>query len=182
MAGILKIRNAADDAWIELGGSGNKWTYGSQIATTSGTSQTLVSGLPDTLTEIEIMYYDLSSSGATGGVPIIRLGDSGGFETTGYLSTICYGTSAEDDTNGLYIHDVTNWGAADVIRGILRLTRWHPTEHTWFSDGIGGNPAESTLRKHMGKKTLSSALTQIQVICQNGTSSLDGGEMIVRYR
>jgi len=165
-------------AWTRVGG----WTHGSQIAMSSGTSQTLISDLPDGITEVEIRYYDLSTNAATAGVPIIQLGDAGGFETTDYLSTVCYGTGGEDDTNGIYIHDQGNWGAGDVIKGVLRLGRWAPTEHKWFADGMGGNPAESTLRKTVATKTLSEALSQIRCISQNGTATFDGGEMTVRYR
>jgi hypothetical protein len=164
--------------------AGDGWTYGSQISTTAGTTVVLTTSIPSDATEIEILLNNVSNN-SNSVPPIIQLGDSGGYETTGYGCVIMRdsggGTGWETDGTGIRCGQITIWAAAGNVSGIIRLARWDTSEHLWIFDGVP-DQTETYNMLVTGKKTLSAALTSIRLNTTNGTATFDAGEARVRWK
>lgn len=160
------------------------WTYGAQVATTSGTTVELSTAIPSWATEIEVLLNGVSTN-TINQPPLIQLGDAGGYEITGYVASVAVieATNAgeTDITAGFQVARAGDYAAADTMIGVVRLTRWDDAEHLWFADG---NVTASGAELHFlsGSKTLSEALTSIRLNTPGGTATFDAGEARVRYR
>ena len=164
--------------------SNGGWTYGSQIATTSGTTVALITSLPDTAQEIEIMLTGVSTNAANQ-PPLLQLGDAGGYETSGYIGEVSIIQDANPNetavTDGFSLTRATNAAAADLVTGILRLSRWDTAEHQWIASGhfiTEGTMVHSVC----GYKTTSQAMDRIRLTTTGGTATFDAGEARIRYR
>jgi len=155
------------------------WTYTSITATTSGTSVTLTTAIPTDALEIEVLFNGVSTNTASQ-PPIVRLGDAGGVETTGYTGSVRGPTGETTVTDGLYPFRTTAWAAADVLTGRMRLSRWDPSLHQWLADGLSQDG--SNLSTFSGSKTTSEVLTTITLTTPGGTATFDAGSARVRYR
>lgn len=153
----------------------HEWIYTSIIPTTSGTAITLTSSIPSTAVDIEVIFNGVSTS-ANNQPPILRLGDAGGIETSGYSGVVA-GTSV---TDGYYLFKTTAWAAADVLTGRVRIIRTHPSVNTWLAESRGNNASDNSL--YSGLKTTSQVLTTVQVTTPGGTATFDLGSITVRYR
>lgn len=160
---------------------GGGWEYSDQTGTSAGTSVELITDLPSTVVEIEIMLNGVSTNTASQ-PPIIQLGDAGGYETTEYVHITQFGTNYESDTDAFYPHDTANWDAADVIDSVIRLTRWDVSENLWHCQSMSVVNGESAARRGFGTKTLSSTLTSIRLTTPGGSATFDAGEARIRYR
>lgn len=185
------VTDALDD--LDSRADGGDWTYGSDV-TLSGTSTTIITGIPSGVNEVEVLISDMQANAS--GALAIRLGDSGGFESSGYSST------------GHAINEVDEGGLANSVRqanntestsqfpiltegqlipsdegasGIVKLAR--RTGNTWnCSSGLGSHDsAEGNYWAFIcyGDKTLTGALTQLLIRTPAGTLQ---GEATVRYR
>lgn len=156
------------------------WIYAGIVNTTSGTSVTLTSGIPSTATQIEILFNGVSTNTAAQ-PPIVRLGDAGGIETTGY-SGVVRGPSGETFvTNGLYTLRTNAYIASDLISGVMRLSRWDSSLHLWLADAIV-NDGAADWSSFSGRKTTSEVMTTIALTTPGGTATFDAGSARVRYR
>lgn len=160
------------------------WTYGSQVATTSGTTVELLASIPDTAREIEIMLAGVSTNTAAQ-PPLIQLGDSGGYETSGYVSEVglildanCNETAV---TDGFSCSRATNYLAANLVTGVLRLHRWDTAEHQWIATGMFADEGIS-VNPVVGIKTTSAAMDRIRLTTTGGAATFDAGEARIRYR
>lgn len=174
----------ADEIMVQLAGGGAmrkatasqlRSTQEAAIATTSGTAATFGS-LPAGLSRITIAFDQVSLSGTDD--LLVQLGDSGGFETTNYLShnaniptgggSITGGTA----TNGFRI---TGNEAARAFNGHMILTRI--TGNLWAASWNVASSAGTVMSVvGGGRKELSAELTQIRVT-RTGTDTLDSGQM-----
>ena len=151
------------------------WVYTSIIPTTSGTAITLTSSIPSDAVDVEIIFNAVSTS-ANSQPPILRLGDAGGVETTGYTGLV-EGTSV---TDGFYTLKTNTWGASDVLTGRIRLIRTHTSVNTWVAESRCNNGSVNSL--YSGIKTTSQVMTTIQITTPGGSATFDAGSATVRYR
>ena len=149
---------------------------GTKQATTSGTTFDFT-GLPAGVKRVMISFEAVSLNTSASDV-LIQLGDSGGFETTGYTSDSVSLSSTGSvgggtDTTGFIVHPNLH---ITEMSGIITLTRMDgsalwveshtlSTGHTIF----GG-----------GKKTLSAELTQIRITA-TGIGTFDNGSINIMY-
>ena len=162
------------------------WTESSLVDMTNGgandqTAVTVVSGMSAGYDTIEIMYNGVSTNTANQSL-IIRLGDSGGIETTNYDNSNRSGGNSENKTDGFYASREADADAADLFSGILRLHRWDSSEHLWLARMTSLEHTKTTCRMSAGYKTLSGEITQIQATTSGGSATFDGGNIIARYR
>jgi len=66
---------------------------GTPVATTSGTTVTVATGIPAGTSVVELALSGISTNGAS--AILVQLGDSGGIETTGYVSSAWQGGSSD---------------------------------------------------------------------------------------
>jgi hypothetical protein len=148
------------------------------VATTSGTSIDFTS-IPSWVRRITVLFTSVSTSGTS---PVqIQLGDSGGFETTGYTGTAV----AIVSTNSLNIASYTS-GA--VLIGILDTTVRSGSMvitnidgNQWQFSSINANDDVGYLGWTSAIKTLSATLDRVRLTTINGTDTFDAGSVNIIY-
>lgn len=134
--------------------------------------------IPDTATEIEVIFNAASLDGTDD--ILIQIGDSGGVETTGYVSSGALTnngvTGSSNSTSGFYAR--VN-GAGRAISGAISL-RKEPTTDTWVASGVY-DMTGGIIGYMGGIKTLSATLDRVRVT-RTGTDTFDGGQVSVTWR
>ena len=161
------------------------WTYGSEVDATNGgaddqTHVTVLSGLSAGLTDIEIIGWGLGTDTNDEGI-CVQLGDSGGFENTGYDNSVKHASASENRTTGFFSSQAAANDAGDEQRAVWRLIRWDTSSHLWFCYGFGIEATGTAGRTFFGYKTLSGELTQVRITTDSETSNFDEGSVIGRY-
>jgi hypothetical protein len=147
---------------------------GTAVASTSGTSIDFT-GIPSWVKRITVMFSGVSTSGTS--VVQIQLGDSGGFETTGYSSGAQNGNNAPSFFSAGF--PVESGGVATWSRGgqlILSLVN----SNTWVYSSCM-TAASAQMLFGSGVKTLSDTLTQVRITTVNGTDTFDAGTINIIY-
>ena len=124
-------------------------------------------------TRITIAFSAASLSGTDN--LLIQIGDAGGIETSGYVS----GATATASSSGTYVSStsgfIVNIGvAARAFSGIMTIV--HVGSNVWVAS-VAGNDTVAAITGG-GTKTLSGALTQIQ-ITRTGSDTFDAGTYAV---
>ena len=150
------------------------WTFLTPQATTSGTNKDFT-GIPATASEI-IIYFQ-GNSLTTADDILVRLGDAGGIEATGYaqLSAVtAVGGDAGTTAFAVYVGVSTS-----ASYGSMTLTLTDAAAFTWSQSHV---VAHTTTRTVVGGgvKSLSDTLTQIRVTVSGG--AWDAGSLVVGYR
>lgn len=152
-------------------------TLGTKQATTSGTAIDFT-GIPAGTKRITIMFNGTGLSG--GDNLLIQLGDSGGIEESGYLSTsaatrLGAANDAISSTTGLCVYIAS--GAS--LDGIMVLSLFDASAYSWISSH---NASRDTLSSSTGggQKALSAELTQVR-ITRTGTDTFDAGSVNIQY-
>lgn len=163
-----------DGTWAASGGY-TLLASGNLAAATQGF---LATGIPDTATEVIVAFADVSAN-ANSGQMEIRLGDSGGLETTGYESGAFNAGGNNAITDGFQTVRYVSQTAGESLSGVMHFVK--TSGNTWAMQGgsqvHGGNAFGLA-----GRKALSDTLTQVEGACQDGTSSFDAGTYAVYYR
>ena len=136
-------------------------------------------GIPDAQ-EIVLSLKGFKSNGTSR--PLIQLGTSSGFVTTGYEATsgLLFGTTPTtfESVNGFPINSNS---AAHVLNGVIRLIRVQG--NTW---AVQGNVASRTTTSQAisvnGLITLAAAADRIRVTTVNGSDTFDAGEINMSYQ
>ena len=138
---------------------------GTAVASTSGTSIDFT-GIPSWAKRVTVMFNGVSLS-STASLLLVRLGTSGGLQTSGYVSNSGLSTA----TNGLCIQ--TGAAAANTLYGHLLLTRI--SGNTWVSSHTanGGNSGS-------GGVTLSGTLDRLSIL-NNASNNFDAGSINIMW-
>jgi hypothetical protein len=149
-----------------------------EVATTSGTAIDLT-GLPSTAT---VVILNLEGVQAVGSTVTLQLIDSGGAETSGYISTGAGVTNASvisvtSYTNGFAIRR----GATDSFHGSFIFTKKDDTNNTWCLNGIVSSDGVAAIAWSGGSKSLSGDLTGIRLTTQSGSDAFNGGSANLTY-
>lgn len=135
--------------------------------------------IPSWVKRITIMFSGLSTNGAS--VKMVRLGDAGGIESTGYLSATAFllngaGVVATNYTDGF---SLSGTSAGDIQHGSLVLSKL--TGNTWIVNGTVGFSSGAAVGSVAGSKTLSAALDRIRVTTTGGADTFDAGTVAIIY-
>lgn len=145
---------------------------------TSGTNVDFT-GIPAGVKRVTVMLNGVSLSGTA--LIRFRLGDSGGFVTSGYNgagSVISAGSATVNQTAGFDIYsNVTN--ASYVFSGAIRFN--NITGNTWIADGVFCSHSVAWTHTVAGVLVMSNALTQVRVTTSNGTDTFDAGSINIFY-
>jgi len=144
-------------------------------ASTSGTSIDFT-GIPSWVKRVTVMFNGVSTSGTAN--VVLHIGDSGGVETTGYVSgnaNINPSTSVFTSTTGFLVD--ASVAATSVIYGIVILQNF--SGNTWVESGTVNNAGAGKISN--GSKTLDSALDRVRITTGNGTDTFDAGTINIMY-
>ena len=152
-----------------LTSSGGGPTLLTEQATTSGTTKDFT--IPAGAKRVTVMINGVSLTSAA--APLgIQLGDSGGIEATGYVSTSQTSGTATASTTQFNV--LLFGSSAHVADGRMVLSRVNAT-HTWVASGAV--TANSVVHVSAGVKTTSAELTTVRLM--GGT--FDAGSVNVMW-
>ena len=144
---------------------------------TSGTEIDFTS-LPAGIKKISVMLDGVSTSGSSR--TIVQLGDSGGFETSGYT-----GCTQTDGVTGTVWSEgcvlVQNPSSSGVYSGLLILTLLDSSTNTWAVNVNMSRTDSAVAYYGGGSMTISAELDSIRVTTQNGTDTFDAGKINIQY-
>lgn len=174
---VLTATSSTAATWQTPSSGG--WTQAS-VATTSGSSQS-ITGIPSTARVI-MVGWNGGSVTATGVTNRIQIGDSGGLETSAYVSyNIALGSGAmTSTTDGWQLHAAGGGGqdtAVVQMVGFLFNTtgnEWDFSCQTFNSNGTAPGNAVTT-----GRKTLSATLDRVAIV---SSGTFDAGTFYVSYQ
>ena len=132
-------------------------------------------GIPSWVKRITVIFSGLSLT-STADI-LVQLGDSGGIETTGYVSSgSATGTGAAISTStaGMIIRSAA---AASITSGIMTIQNL--TGNSWVAS-YSGKQSSTSSSYGGGDKTLSDTLTQIR-ITTTSTDTFDAGTVNIMY-
>jgi hypothetical protein len=142
----------------------------------SGTSVDFT-GLPAGVRRITVMFNEVSTNGTSNF--LVQLGDSGGIENTGYISTggtvVNTGVDCSSSTAGFLIRQNE---AAQAFSGHMMITQ---ISGNIFISSHNGKANTSRWLGGGGSKTVSDTLTQVRITTVNGTDTFDAGTINILY-
>lgn len=162
---------------VANGYAGGTITAGT-VVTAPSTANIDFTSIPSWVQKITIGYAGTSTNG--GSILLIRLGTSGGVQTTGYVDTYTYtgpGQAGASTTVGFAIYNDT----AGVLRsGIITLSRVNSANGTWAAQGFVGT-SQNYIQTTGGYITLSGTLTTVRLTTVNGTDLYNTGSVNILY-
>ena len=181
-AGVIELAtqaevNAATDTSRALYPNHNRSVLGTAWASTSGTANDWT-GIPAGTRWITITFDGCSLSGTDD--ILVQLGDAGGIETSGYVSSgASYsgaGTGVANSTAGFIIR---LQGATNLFTGIMTLALIDAATFAWASSHSGAI-STSACASGGGSKSTSAELTRVRVT-RSGTDTFDAGTVNILY-
>jgi len=174
---VLKTDGSGALGWATPLAQGSIITAATAVASTSGTSIDFT-GIPSWVKRITVMFDGVSTDGAS--AYLVQIGDSGGIETTGYVSTgntlnNAGGTAGNSSTAGFLIN---NGSATYLLSGIMTIVLLG--SNTWVSSHTA-RVLTTNVQVGAGTKTLSDTLTQVRITTANGTDTFDAGNINIMY-
>ena len=171
-----------------LTGLSGSWTATASIGTLDASTET-ITGIPSGITELYMVWDEVSTSADTPSTFGVRLGTSSGIKTSGYKSSSNQGYDGSDTfIHLLYtayaIGDIGNWGAATAWSAQMYF--WNIDSNVWVynatvrnSDGTGIYDYD-VLQHWAGRVDLGGTLDRINVSVTSGT--FDGGTIKAYYK
>lgn len=158
------------------GGVTGAITSGTAVASTSGTSIDFT-GIPASVKRVTVMFSGVSTSGTS--APIVQLGTSSSFETSGYTGSAGFGTTNVNLSSGFFI--TTTAGAGNTAQGIMVLTLLNSATNTFSCSSNVGITGNQIVYLCGGAKALSAALTRVRITTAGGTDTFDAGTINILY-
>ena len=153
------------------------WTLTSEVSESSGVIA--FTGIPATVKSIIIMYEAISISSVHYHLAV-KLGDSGGVESSGYIQGTRDNVAANAPSGTTY-WPVTVISTSIDLHGAMHLWLKDSTNNTWAMTGCGGGTNSTRASHQAGTKSLSGTLTQISIASTNG-AEIDGGTISLLYQ
>jgi hypothetical protein len=156
------------------GSAGTVITSATAQASTSGTSIDFTS-IPSWVKRITVMFSGVSTSGTSN--LLVRLGYSGGIETTNYVTGSVYvGGANTSNTTGFLVNFVVT--AATNISVTICFTTLG--SNLWTGTGIM-NRSDGVPIMCAGNKTTTGTLDRVSITTANGTDTFDAGTINIQY-
>lgn len=142
----------------------------------TGASNNQFVNLPSWVRHITIVMNDISVATSTS-VISIQLGDSGGYETTGYTGAVSDGVTTNDlstSDNGFDLDsDSGGTPIGEAIMGVMHL--WKMTDVLWFMEYNGARANGAQAFYGSGTKTTTGTMDRFRIISSSG--NFDGNSL-----
>ena len=177
------VLTSTGSAWASTAIPASGITLGTAVASTSGSSIDFT-GIPSGTKRITFNCSALSTAGGGGAsIPVIQLGDSGGFETSGYVGMATRdgstgNTASSNYTNGFRL--MGDGSGVTVFSGRLTMELLDASTNTWTGTVLTGR-TDVYGNWGAGAKSLSGELTQIRLTHVDGTTAFDAGKVNIQY-
>jgi hypothetical protein len=176
------VAGGLPDATITPADLTQPFTSGTATTSTSGTSIDFTS-IPSWVKRITVMLNGVSWNNTAS--PLIQLGDSGGIETTGYIS-IAGGTSTASGAAGLTtttgFNILGNWTSDVLFSGSIIISLLDISTNTWAAQGnFSADTSSSDWAVFTsGTKSLSATLDRVRVT-SSAAITFDAGTINILY-
>jgi hypothetical protein len=153
------------------------FNLGTAVATTSGTEFTFT-GIPNTAKVIFVSFSEVGFNSAVN--LLVRLGDAGGLETSGYenlVGQINSGVASVSNATDSIKCSVSSTGQSARYSGILTITLLESSTNLYSYSGIFGIASTEHANYVGGKKSLTQVLDRISIF--GGT--FDEGKANISY-
>jgi hypothetical protein len=168
--------SGAAPTWTTVGGGG--LTLGTPVSPTSSTSIDFT-GIPAGTKQIIITFRGISTDGSS--AKLIQIGDSGGIETSGYVS--CGYRILGDTPQAGYAsagYAIYSESSGHTLSGSIILTLLSSSANTWVAQGIlTGNTNSNFLIS--GEKSLSATCDRVRITTELGTQNYVAGSINIAY-
>ena len=157
----------------------NPFTLGTAVASTSGTAIDFT-GIPSWAKRVTVMFSGVSTNGTSS--RIIRIGGSGGIESSGYLSaawTSAVAGTYVNTTIGFVLTFTATSAAAGTLNGSFVLT--NISGNTWVASGSFYDANYGTGVASAGSKTISTTLDRVRITTAIETDLFDAGTINISY-
>ena len=179
---VLAKGTALQQLRMNTGATAPEWftdtathTLATPQAATSGTAIDFT-GIPAGVKRITVMGVAVSLSGTD--TIIVQLGDSGGFETSGYSGGYSSGITPTASATGFAVQDST---AANAYNFKLAIDLESASGFTWVATGASHDTGATQAPRYTnGAKSLTAELTQLRVT-STGASTFDAGAINISY-
>ena len=147
-------------------------------AVTNFTTSADFTSIPSWVKRITVMFANVSLSGTDN--LLIQIGDSGGLETTGYISSSAYAINAGSSGGTQFTtgYGITIGSASNAFSGSVIIS--NITGNVWVASLSGGFDASAAAVSGGGTKTLSATLDRVSVT-RTGTNTFDAGTINIIY-
>jgi hypothetical protein len=153
-------------------------TQGTAQASTSGTAINFTS-IPAWVKRLTLSFAGVSISGTND--ILVRLGDAGGLEATGYLSSSSLsGTSSVATVNSTTDFRVTSGANAAIWHGSVTFTLVDASTNTWAASGSFARSDAERVLSVSGSKPLSATLDRVGIL-PSGADTFDAGTINIQY-
>ncbi len=173
---LLTNNGSGTLTWAAAAAAG--FTLGTPVASTSGTSID-ITGIPATVRQLVVHFKGVGIDYYTN--LLIQLGDSGGIETSGYVSgasSFYGGVSTAQNTSGFVV-----WlgEIASELYGSMTFNLENSSTNSW--SGVGGFSRNGVAVNYLstGTKSLTGTLDRIRITTVTGTDNFDAGEINISY-
>ena len=142
----------------------------SGTAVTASSTSVDFTGIPSWVKRITVMFNGVSLSGTA--FLLVQLGDAGGIENSGYLSSTCNQSGTVTQSGSGFV--AGGQGATLICSGIMTISALG--SNSWVSSHSAKLSTTATCYGG-GDKTLSDTLTQLRITTSNGTDTFDAGSI-----
>jgi hypothetical protein len=139
-----------------------------------------ITGIPAGVRCVHVLFEGVSTASTS--EILVQLGDAGGIETSGYVSTGSHLTNGSVvGTSGSTAGFIVQYhGASHSLTGVMDLYLKDAGNFTWVSSH-NAIVATTISLSGAGVKSLSAALTQIRITTVNGSQAFDAGTVALQY-
>ena len=179
---LMKTNGSGVLSFVDAPSGG--FTQGTEQATTSGTSVTFGS-IPSGVSMVVMNLFGVSQASNAQTIRI-QLGDGGGIETSGYLSTSAkiadqaIESATLRHTAGFGLGTI-NWDSGNILHGSIIFTLQDAAAYTWMYHAMVNESDDDGIYFGSGSKALSAELTQIKFGTAAG-ATLDAGAINIMYQ
>ena len=167
--------------FLKTDGSGNlafafTVVSGTLVAATGQTELTFT-GIPAWVKKITIGMSGLSTSGSV--IPLLQVGTSSGYITTGYTgAVVAVPAASATDTTGFPFANA--WANTYLTSGQIVLSRIDAANNTWVCAGLHLLTTAAAMFNMAGHVSLAAALDRVR-LRMDGSNTFDAGSVNILY-
>jgi hypothetical protein len=176
VSGTTTLTLPASTGTITVAGVNSNIVAGTAVASTSGTSIDFTS-IPNWVKRITVMLNGVSTNGTSN--ILVRLGNSGGIVSSGYVSQASiFSTGTRSTTGFILTQEMTSTG---LLYGQYICNLQNSATNAWTGCGVLDKNDNNHPFSGGALTSMASAITTVRITTVNGTDAFDAGSINILY-